>query len=234
MTSETIISILLVLAASTMLVITGLKKQPGLGVIGTMILIGLAYWLRGDPLSALGFALPENWLLTVLLGLALGTLIQFLSIALLEPVSEKLTRSTHDQSLVADVKGNWIALLQWLLVVWIFVGFLEEGVYRGFLMTETARVIGTAPGALVFSILFSSTVFGFSHGYQNKAGILSTGVIGALLALIFVLSDFNLWLAIFTHGFIDTAALVLLATDREKAIRRIFQKKDQHTMENSV
>jgi membrane protease YdiL (CAAX protease family) len=227
MTSETIISILLVLGASAMLVITGLKKQPGLGVIGALILIGLAYWLRGDSLSALGFTPPENWLATVLFGLVLGVVIQLFSIAILEPLSEKLTRSAHDQSLVADVKGNWMALLQWLLVVWVFVGFLEEGVYRGFLMTETAKVIGTGPVALVFSILFSSVVFGFSHGYQNKAGILSTGVIGALLAVIFGLSDFNLWLAIFTHGFIDTAALVLLATGKEEAIPRIFRQQDR-------
>lgn len=227
MAIETIISVLLVLGASALLVVTGLKKQPGLGVIGALILIGLAVWLRGETLADLGFGPPASWWASILLGLVLGILIQLLSIALLEPLSEKLTNSAHDQSLVANVKGDWRALVQWLLVVWIFVALLEEGVYRGFLMTETAKVIGNGGFAVVLNILFSSAVFGLSHGYQNKAGILSTGVIGAILAIIFVLSGYNLWLAVFTHGFIDTVALGLIAVDGDKAIKRWLWKKDQ-------
>jgi membrane protease YdiL (CAAX protease family) len=220
------VSILLVLLTSALLVMTGLIKQPGIGVIGTLVAIILAIWLRGDGLPYLGLTAPDNWLLTVLLGLGLGIIIQLVSISLIEPVSERITGESHDHSIVEDVKGNWKALVQWLLIVWVFVALLEEVVYRGFLMTETARIIGTGALAVVINVAFTSLVFGLSHGYQSRTGIISTGVVGAILAVIFVWSDYNLWLPVFTHGFIDSVAIVLIAIDWDKHIRGLFYKSN--------
>ncbi|MEN8242294.1 MAG: CPBP family intramembrane glutamic endopeptidase [Chloroflexota bacterium] len=222
--SEIWISLALILIAAGLLVVTGLKKQPGIGIIGTVIVIALAYWLRGDPITGLGLAAPENWTRTILLGLAFGIIIQLIAIILIEPLSEKLTNSAHDHSLVENVKGNWKAFLQWMLMVWVMVAFLEEVVFRGFLLTETIKVLGDGTGALIFIIIFSSLVFGFAHGYQQRAGILSTAIIGAMLAGIFVCSDFNLWLAVFTHGFIDTVGIGLIALEKDEAIRKLIRK----------
>ena len=207
-----------------MLVVTGLKKQPGLGIIGTLILIGVAIWLRGDTLATLGFSAPENWAATILLGLTLGIVLQLFAVVLIEPSTEKLTNSTHDQSILENVKGDWKAYIQWILLVWIFVALIEEGIYRGFLITETARVIGSGLGALIFNVIFSSMVFGLSHGYQGPAGIWSTGIIGIFLACIFIFCDYNLWLAVFTHGFIDTIGIALIAVDGDQYIRQKLWK----------
>jgi len=213
------ISLGLVLVISALLVITGLKKQPGIGVIAALLIIGLATWLRGRGLNSLGLRPPENWLSTIGLGLLMGVIIQLLTVVLIEPLSEKLTHSKHDHSVVANVKGNWKALLGWLLMVWVLVAFLEEAVYRGFLMTEITWLFGAGKIPLAFNILFTALVFGLSHGYQNRAGILSTGIVGALLGLIFVWSGFNLWLLIFIHGFIDTIGIGLIAVGGDRLIR---------------
>jgi membrane protease YdiL (CAAX protease family) len=135
-----------------------------------------------------------------------------------------ITNTTHDHSLVAGVKGNWKAFIQWILIVWLFVALLEEGLFRGFLMTEISKIIGNSSGALLLNILFTSIVFGLSHGYQGRGGALSTGIVGVVLGSIFVLSEFNLWLAIFTHGFIDTVGIGLIAVDGDKYIRRMILK----------
>ena len=204
------ISLGLVLVVSALLVLTGLKKRPGIGIVAAVVIIGLALWLRGRGLDSLGLRAPGNWLATIGLGLALGVSIQLLSVALIEPLSEKLTRSKHDHSVLAGVKGNWKALLLWLVMVWLLVAFVEEGVYRGFLMTEIVWLLGTdAP--LAINVLFTALVFGLSHGYQNRCGMLSTGIVGLLLGLIFVRSGFNLWLPILVHGFIDTVGITLIA-----------------------
>jgi len=224
--SSIIISILLVLFISALLVITGLKKQPGIGVIGALVIIVLATWLRGRNLASIGLAAPDNWGATILLGLALGILIQLASIALIEPLSEKLMHGQHDYSVLQNVKGNWKALLQWLVMVWVLVALLEECVYRGFLMTEITWLLGTSTTMTIINVLFTSVVFGLSHGYQGKSGILSTTIVGGLLAIIFVWGEYNLWLPIFTHGFIDTVGISLIAIDGDKKIRN-FIWKDQ-------
>ncbi len=217
-------SILLVLIVSALLIFTGLKRQPGIGILGAVGIIAIALWLRREGLASLGLGAPPNWGTTLLLGLALGVAIQLFSVAFLEPWTEKLTGTAHDHSVVDSVKGSWRAFVQWMLVVWLFVALLEEGVYRGFLMTEVSRILGSSPGMLLINILLTSIVFGLSHGYQGRSGILSTGIIGAFLGGIFVLSGFNLWLAILTHGFIDTVGIGLIAIDGDRIIREKIWK----------
>ena len=152
----------------------------------------------------------------------MGLTFQLLSIVLVEPLCERLTGSPLDYSALGNLRSNWKSVIQLLLLVWVVVAALEESIFRGFLMTEITRVTGTGPGAMIISISVSSAVFGLAHGYQGHSGILSTGITGVLLALVFVLSGFNLWLAIFTHGFVDTIGIVLMASGGDRLIRQTF------------
>jgi len=213
-------SLALVLGVSTLLVWTGLTKRPGLGVLGALLVVGATLWLRGDGLGALGFALPEAWWRTALIALALGIAIQLVSIALVEPWAERLTGAAHDHSVVDGVRGSWRAFALWMVVVWLLVAPLEEVVFRGFLMTETARLLGTSTWALAVNVVLGAVVFGLAHGYQGRSGVLSTGVAGALLGVVFVASGFDLWLAILTHGFIDTVGIALIAVGGDRVLRR--------------
>ena len=209
--SSLTIQLVIILVVSVLLIFTGLRKQPGIGILGAIIIILLFLWARGDPLSQIGFAPPQNWFITILMGLGLGLIIQLLSVILIEPLTEKITNSKHDHSVIDAVKGNWKVFLQWMLMVWILVAVIEEGIYRGYLMTEMMDLLGAGSIALVINLLYSSMVFGLSHGYQGSSGMLSTGIVGVILGGIFILSGFNLWLVIFTHGFIDTFGIGLIA-----------------------
>lgn len=214
------VSIGLVAFVSALLVATGLKKQPGLGVLGSILVVGLVLWARGDGWAALGFAAPASWWPTVGLALGLGLALQLFSIALVEPLSERWTGVAHDHSVVAGVRGSWKAFGLWMLLVWLVVAPLEEVVFRGFLMTEIARIVGTSPWATLLNVLLASAVFGLAHGYQGRSGMVSTGVVGAVLGWVFVASGFDLWLAILVHGFIDTIGIALIAVGADEAIRR--------------
>lgn len=220
-----IIHILIILVVSALLIITGLKKQPGFGILGAVIIIVLFLISRGDSLRVIGLGWPESWVKTIFWGFFFGILIQLISVIIIEPLSEKITGTKHDHSVIESVKGSWKAYLQWLLVVWIFVAILEEGVFRGFLMTEMIHILGDGTPGLFISVFFTSVVFGLSHGYQSRSGIISTGIVGVILGVIFILSDFNLWLAIFTHGFIDTIGIGLIAIGGDKYLQNRFWKK---------
>ena len=214
------VSIVLVGFVSALLVASGLKKQPGLGILGTVVVIAVVLWARGVGVGAIGFAAPSAWGSTVALAAALGLVIQLVATALVDPLTEKLTGVPHDHSVVAGVKGSPKAFALWMLLVWLVVAPLEEAIFRGFLMTEIARVVGTAPWATALNVVLSSVVFGLAHGYQGRSGVVTTGIVGAVLGWIFVASDFTVWLAVLTHGFVDTVGIALVAVGADEAVRR--------------
>jgi hypothetical protein len=222
MLTTTWFSLLLILIITAALILSGVKKQPGLGFLVALPLVGLVLWQRGDGLAALGLRPPESWLRTLGWALLFGILLQGFSLMILEPLVERITRTPFDYRLLDDVRGNWKVFLQWMVVVWIFVALLEEVLFRGFLLGEFTRVLGTGLPGLTLSGLLSSVIFGFSHWYQGPSGAISTGVIGMLLAVIFIGSDFNLWLPIFTHGVIDTVGIALIALEKEHMFRRVL------------
>ncbi len=219
MTADALASASLILAVSLLLVITGIKRVPGIGIVGSLVAIGLTLWQRSAGLDALGLRSPADWGLTILLGMFIGLLIQTLALTLLEPMIERLTHQRPDHSVLDGLRGDWRALLQWLVLVWLVVAFVEEGIYRGFLMTEIVRLVGESTWGVIFNITFTAVVFGLSHWYQGPSGALSTGIVGLILGGLFVWNDYNLWLLIFTHGFIDTVALVLITANADKYIR---------------
>jgi hypothetical protein len=218
--SSSTIHLIIILVISAFLILTGLKKQPGIGILVAIIIILLFLWAQGVPISEIGFSPPKNWITTIVMGLGLGLIIQLLSVILIEPFTEKIMNAKHDHSIIDAVKGNWKVFLQWMMMVWILVAVIEEGIYRGYLITEMMDFLGAGSIALVINLLYSSIVFGLSHGYQGPSGMLSTGIVGAILGGIFILSDFNLWLVIFTHGFIDTIGIGLIAIGGDEYLKK--------------
>jgi len=224
MQESSIITLIYISLAAIFLILSGIKRQPGIGIILSAVLIGIAIWQDETSLAQMGFTRPENWAVTLLLGLLLGSGLSVFSIMLVEPLVEKITKQPHDVSVVENVRNNWKALLSWLVLIWVVVAFVEETLYRGFLMTEMIQLLGTSSLALVLNLLISSVIFGVSHYYQGPSGIWSAAIIGGLMGVIFILSGYNLWLPILVHGFIDTVALALMSISADKWLRKLIWK----------
>jgi CAAX protease family protein len=214
------IPVLAVVVVSALLVLSGWRGVPGVGIVGSVAVI--AWWVSYDSggWAELGFEAPSNLALAVALGVVIGTAIQVLSVMVIEPVSDRITRSSHDHSVVEAVRNSWSSLVQWLLVVWLFVAPLEEVIFRGFLL-HRIKVLASGGTGLVAAVVISSVVFGLSHLYQGKSGALSTALVGAMLGVLFVWGGNSLWLPIIAHGVIDTVGLLLIATGRLEHLRRM-------------
>ena len=213
------VSLAILVAVAAIILITSFRRAPGIGVIAALLIIAITIWLRGDGLMGLGFFPPENWATTVLWSLLLGVAIQFVSTVILEPFSDVVTKSTTDHSAFESLRGNLLNFLIILLTVWVLVAFLEEIIFRGYMMGEIAELIGTSKVALAVNLIVSSVLFGLAHWYQGKSGALSTGITGAVLGILFIASGFNLWLPILTHGFIDTIGLFLIYVNADKTLK---------------
>ena len=82
-------------------------------------------------------------------------------------------------------------------LVAVTAGICEEILYRGILLGALAPVLG-----LWQAVVLSSIVFGMGHAYQGLAGILKTGLVGLVMALLTVFSG-SLLAAIVLHAVID-------------------------------
>jgi CAAX protease family protein len=79
----------------------------------------------------------------------------------------------------------------------VTAGVCEEIVYRGFLIVYLAALF-----PLWFAVVLSSVIFGVGHTYQGGGGILKTGLVGLIMAGLFLLTG-ALWAPMLLHAVID-------------------------------
>lgn len=180
-------------------------------LISILIIIANYIEYKGKPFSALGFqrekfTTKNIFALAPLVALGLFILYVFAVV----PGITKLTGVPIDYSNFDQLEGNLQACLIALLVVWATAGFGEEIIFRGYFMRQFVKFFGESKVSIVLNIVLFASFFGFMHSYQGITGQLVTGIVGALLALIFYLRKYDLWFIIAVHGFFDTIALICI------------------------
>src|SRR5438876_8538539 len=114
-----------------------------LGATPFLIIFGVvSLWLRGEGPRAVGLAFRSHWSRTVLVGSGAGIGYQCLSLYVAEPAIARLTGRLPDVSLFEPMAGNLHFLLISLAVAWTLAALGEEFVYRGYLLTRVAQVLG--------------------------------------------------------------------------------------------
>lgn len=96
---------------------------------------------------------------------------------------------------------------RWFAIISITAGICEEVLYRGFLIRYFCA--GPWHVGLTLAVVVSCAAFGLAHTYQGLGRIISTGCLGAIMAIIFFITG-SLWLPILLHAFIDLNMLLLL------------------------
>jgi membrane protease YdiL (CAAX protease family) len=117
---------------------------------------------------------------------------------------EKILRAFKRLDFFLPITGEERA---WFAVVSVTAGICEEVLYRGFLI----RYLSDGPWhfGIWIALAIASISFGLGHGYQGLSGIIGTGVLGALIAVIFLATG-SLWLPMALHAIIDLRVLLLL------------------------
>ena len=96
----------------------------------------------------------------------------------------------------AEEKGLWIS-------VSLTAGICEEILFRGFLFYYGQTVIGLEA---IGAIALSSAVFAFGHLYQGTANMFRVALIGAILGIVFAVTN-SLLYCMALHAFLDLGAL---------------------------
>ena len=167
---------------------------------GAAILLGAVWWFLGRGVEPLGLVPQFGGWAIFWTALALGATAVFVRQSLRAAGDPDQRREIRGQlgmiESFAPHTGQELGRFSWLSLT---AGICEEFLFRGLLMGMLAAAFGLWPAALL-----SSLVFGLAHAYQGPMGIVRTGAVGLVFALIVVLTG-SLYVAILAHVAVDLA-----------------------------
>lgn len=95
------------------------------------------------------------------------------------------------------------------ILTWIFTAIGEEVFFRGFLLNRFQALFGGLAYTQILAVLAQAIWFGSGHMSQGLTGMLTTGLIGAVLGFYFIRQKEPRTLVplILAHAFVDTFVL---------------------------
>jgi membrane protease YdiL (CAAX protease family) len=179
-----------------------------------LVVLGLvSIRLREGSWRAIGLGRPKSWWRTIAIAFAAALLVLAAGQCVTEPLAKAVGLQTNAgaaANALGGMKGDAWNTLKGLAIVWTFAAFGEEIGYRRYLLGRAADAGNRSPFAYWFGLLAVSVLFGFGHYYQGPAGVFTTACDGFMIGAAYLLSRRNLWVAILTHGLIDTIGIGLL------------------------
>jgi len=156
----------------------------------------------------LGLRPPERWLRTILWAFGLLVASELAALLIVNPIAQAADLPALDISRFAGVRGNWRALLGWLLVAWTSAAVAEELVFRGYLLSRLQILFGATPLGITCAVLLQAACFGAGHVYLGSRGVLIATVMGLLYGAAYVGTGRNLPALMLAHGATDSLSLI--------------------------
>jgi membrane protease YdiL (CAAX protease family) len=172
------------------------------------------------PLAGLGLRWPDRWpdpatwaavLVVVVLGLVSTRTLRSGALLQGQVAARRPGEGRHSEPPVHAT----LALLprtrrerHLFTVVGVTAGICEEWLYRGFLLAVVAAVAGGLPTLVL--VLLAAAAFGLAHAYQGPVGMLTTGVLGGVLAALYLQTG-SLVFPVLLHAAIDLRFLLVPA-----------------------
>ncbi len=189
------------------------------GQLGTLlfyIVVLITLWSKRWDWKYFGITGP-NWPETVFKAFLFAIGIFILNDFLIQPIIE-LFFGKIDLSEVSGIEGNLLNYVVFILLGWVFGGFCEEIIYRGYVLRRLAIILGDTNKAWLLSAVMASIVFGFAHNYQGPSGVILTAITAFLFGLIFIYNKNNLIVLVLTHGIYNMIAITLIYLGKARMI----------------
>lgn len=163
--------------------------------------------LRKEKFAAIGFGKKRNFLrmVSAVFVWAIGwTAVNF---GLILPVLNRLSGTTRDVSVFADLQGNVGELLFLLAASWTLAAVGEEMAYRGFVQNRIISLFSNKTTGIAVAVVASSLLFGLAHTEQGVVGVVTTCLDAFFFSFVRYKYD-NLWAAVLAHGFLNSIGIV--------------------------
>ena len=184
----------------------------GNALLNSTVTVGVAtilLYFRGQSWTSLGLIRPVNYLkmIGVAVAAVMGTVMSimvfegFIREAMFGP------SSTSNGGVNFDLDGSLYIFLSTLFLVWI-ESFLEELQDRGFSLNRIESLLSKLPIAALIAVVFQATIFGFRHSLDFSPRSVTTGLIGFIFGLVYIMTGRNLWPLIIAHIALNTISVI--------------------------
>ncbi len=176
-----------------------------------LVVVAVVIWLKSRQIPVSHFGLGDPGPLRSLLPWVAGTIVvDSILVGSAAPILSGIFGDSPQVGRFAEVPGNLPLLLVLVPAVWLIGAIGEEFFFRGFLMTELARIFGGTRAASIAALVVQAVAFGLVHAYQGPVQAIAIGIGGAVYGAAFLLAGRNLWPVILAHGINDTLGFILL------------------------
>lgn len=209
----------IILVITTVVILT--IFTGGLGYIFGIIIALITFWAKKWDWNYFGLTKP-NWINSIISGILYAIGIFVLVDIMIQPIFEHLFGEIDLQAF-DEIKGNFISYVIFILFMWIVAGFGEEFLFRGYIVKRLAIIFGNTNKSWFIAVTITAVIFGLAHIYQGPSGVVTTGIIGFIMGMIFFRHRQNLSIAMFTHGFYDMIGITLLYFGEERTITEFIK-----------
>jgi membrane protease YdiL (CAAX protease family) len=156
--------------------------------------------LRGIGWQSLGLVTPPVWWRAVLAAVAVYAGIWATTNWLVPPLAELLPPQSSGPSFILYVRGNLPATMLWLAIGCIVGGFMEECLFRGFLLNRVAVALGGGNAALAVGVVAQALLFGALHLYGGTFAFVFAAMAALVSGTLYLVTGRNLWPLIAAHA----------------------------------
>jgi membrane protease YdiL (CAAX protease family) len=181
-----------------------------LGLIISLVFLWVTTKLRGASWGDFSLTRPKSWFRTLLISFGVALAVLVTVIFVINPIMNAIPNiPPQDLSRFHFLAGSLPNLIIQIVLVWITAGFLEEFLFRGYLMNRLIDLLGKETKITwVIALVGQAVIFGLVHSQQGLGGMFKVGVIGLAFGISYLAVGRNLWPLILAHGLIDSLDMV--------------------------
>ncbi|MFN8280304.1 MAG: CPBP family intramembrane glutamic endopeptidase [Saprospiraceae bacterium] len=156
----------------------------------------------------IGFGFKDFTIFKILLGVAVAVAYYFIDQNIVNPIASRFAAPGLPE--IFNIQGDVSKYIIGLTLSWTTAAFLEEIVFRGYLINRFIDLMWETLITKILIILMTGIGFGFVHSYQGMNGAISAGFIGVFQAMVYFMNGKKLAIPIIAHGVYDTIGFTLL------------------------
>ncbi len=201
-----------------LILVYGLIFNPWTSFPYTFILIIIVIFIiaysNDKTLSEIGLKSDISFLKIIGIGLLLFAVLEPVLDFIVQPLVNKLTGEIADYSTFQSIANNFPKYSKYFIYILISAGFGEEILFRGFLFRQFKIILPDFKLKTTIIVILSAILFSLPHLYQGPSGLIMTFIFGLIFAVIYVKSNYNLWITIILHGLVDSMFITLAYYDK--------------------